>query len=188
MGNMRSLKPMSYHSPWVNATLVTQDSPDMVASYDVQYAGLLINKERNKYALLDSDDLQACSNAAMRYCTPRNAILPVNLHQHCLLALFLQNNAEVDKFCHKIVTLNSVLPQAKYLSVGQWVVSSWEPLKFSIVCMENEGQKPLLTRQTETVNPPLDVIRLDPGCSGSSNILTLPPYYHFEEHISLKDP
>ena len=173
---------------WVNATLGTQNLPDMVASYDVQYAGLLINKERNKYILLDSDDLQACSNAAMKYCTPRNAILPVNLHQHCMLALFLKNNAEVDKFCHKIVTPNSVLPQAKYLSVGQWVVSSREPLKFSIVCTENEGQKSLMTRQTETVNPPLDVIRLDPGCLGSSNFLNLPPYYQFEEHISLKDP
>ena len=105
-----------------------------------------------------------------------------------MLALFLKNNAEVDKFCHKIVTPNSVLPQAKYLSVGQWVVSSREPLKFSIVCTENEGQKSLLTRQTETGNPPLDVIRLDPGCSGSSNFLNLPPYYQFEEHISLKDP
>ena len=82
--------------PWVES-LSTPQLPNMVATYDVQYTGLLINKERNRYALLDTEDVHACSNAVLKYCTPRNAVLPVNLHQHCVLALFFKSNEEVDK-------------------------------------------------------------------------------------------
>ncbi|MES9990712.1 MAG: envelope fusion protein, partial [Candidatus Thiodiazotropha sp.] len=174
--------------PWVNSSSTYQSLPEMVATYDVQYTGLLINKERSNYALLNSDEVQACSNAVMRYCTPRNAVLPVNLHRLCILALFFKNNADIDAYCHRVVIPNSVLPQAKYLSVGQWVVSLTEPLTFSIVCTENEGQKSAMTQHTKTLNPPLDIIRLGTGCSGSSNFLNLPPYYQFEEHVSIMDP
>ena len=34
--------------------------PDMAAKYDVEYSGLLINKERSRYALLDADELRIC--------------------------------------------------------------------------------------------------------------------------------
>ena len=173
--------------PWVES-LSTPKLPNMVATYDVQYTSLLINKERNRYALLDTEDVHACSNAVLRYCTPRNAVLPVNLHQHCVLALFFKSNEEVDKYCRKIVTPNSMLPQAKYLSLGQWVVSLRESLTFSIVCTENVGRKSAMTQETKILSPPLDVITLEPGCSGSSNFLNLPPYYQFEERVSIKDP
>ena len=173
--------------PWVESSS-TPKLPNMVATYDVQYTGLLINKERNRYALLDTEDVHACSNAVLKYCTPRNAVLPVNLHQHCVLALFFKSNEEVDKYCRKIVTPNSMLPQAKYLSLGQWVVSLRESLTFSIVCTENVGRKSAMTQETKILSPPLDVITQEPGCSGSSNFLNLPPYYQFEERVSIKDP
>ena len=173
--------------PWVQASSI-QKLPNMVATYDVQYTGLLINKERNRYALLEADEVHACSNVVMRYCTPRNAVLPVNLHRHCALALFFKENAEVDTYCRKIVTPNAMLPQAKYLSVGLWVVALREPLTFSVVCTENRGQRSATTQQTKTMKPPLDVIKLKPGCSGSSNLLNLPPYYQFEDYATVKDP
>ena len=97
--------------PWVQASSI-QNLPNMVATYDVQY------KERIRYALLEADEIHAFSNVVMRYYTPRNAVLLVNLHRHCALALFLKENAEVATYCRKLVTPNAMLQQAKYLSVG----------------------------------------------------------------------
>ena len=45
-----------------------------------------------------------------------------------------------------------------------------------------------MTQETKILSPPLDVIILDPGCSGSSNFLHLSPYYQFEDCVSMKDP
>ena len=103
--------------PWVQASSI-QKLPNMVATYDVQYTGLLINKKRIWYALLEADEIHGCLNVVIRYYTPRNAVLPVNLHRHCALALFFKENAEVDTYCRNLVTPNAMLPQAKYLSVG----------------------------------------------------------------------
>ena len=133
--------------------------------------------------------MYACSNAFMKYCTLRNAVLSVNLHQHCVLALFFKNNEEEDKYCRKIVTPNPMLPQAKYLSVGQWIVSLREALTFSIVCTENIGQKSAMTQKTQTLSPPVAVIKLDPGCFGSSNFFKfLPSYISLTSVCPLKTP
>lgn len=64
----------------------------MVAKYDTECPGILINKDRSQYALLNSEELQTCENVAVKYCSPKNAVLPVNLHRLCILALFFKDN------------------------------------------------------------------------------------------------
>ena len=51
--------------PWLE-TSSTQKLPNMVATYDVQYTGLLIIKECKRYALLDTKDVQAFSYAVLK--------------------------------------------------------------------------------------------------------------------------
>ncbi|MET0106093.1 MAG: hypothetical protein ABW072_13270, partial [Sedimenticola sp.] len=60
---------------------------NMVARYEVEYPGLLINKDRSKYTPLNEYEMFTCSNQVTRYCSPENAILPVNLNRLCILAL-----------------------------------------------------------------------------------------------------
>ena len=60
----------------------------MVATYSIEYPGLLIEKDRRQYALLTADEMQTCGNTAIKYCSPKNAVLPVNMHNLCILALF----------------------------------------------------------------------------------------------------
>ncbi len=57
--------------------------------------------------------------------------------------------------------------------MGRWVITSTERLEFTIVCESNVQQPHALI-----INPPLDVIELDSGCSASNDHLTLLPYYH----------
>ena len=69
----------------------------MVAKYSIEYSGLLINKDRSQYAPLTDDELQACGNAAIKYCSPKNSVLPVNLHRLCILVVFFKHNKVLTK-------------------------------------------------------------------------------------------
>ena len=163
--------------------------PDMAAKYDVEYSGLLINKERSRYALLDADELRICGNLALKYCSPKNAVLPVNLHKLCMLAHFYKDDKKVEKYCRKIVKPNAVLPTAQYISSGHWVVSSRKFLKFSIVYLASKGRKSPMRQQTRTMISFVDIITLESGCHAANDYINLPPYYEFEGYrITSYDP
>ena len=88
----------------------------MVAKYDIEYPGLLINKDGNRYTLLSESEIGACSDPIMKYCSPRNAILPVNLNKLCVLALYFKKEEQVNEYCRKIVQTNAILPMGTYFS------------------------------------------------------------------------
>ena len=113
----------------------------MVARYDVEYTWLLINKDRTPYTPLHEYEMFTCSNRVTRYCSPENAILPINLIRLCILALFLKNDRNVDKYCHKVVLPNALLPMWTYLDQGLWVIGTKEKLDFAVVCLGPSGGK-----------------------------------------------
>ena len=162
--------------------------PGMIARYDIEYQAILINKDRTRYALLEADEIHKCSNTVVKYCSPRYAILPVNLNHLCVLAFFTKDDKKINRFCRRVVEPNAMLPMATYISAGRWVVSTQEKLTFSVVCLGSAGQGSQLTQQSQSVSPPLGVIQLKPGCHGSNNFLSLPPYYEYEGHFSAIDP
>ena len=151
--------------------------PDMVAKYSIEYPGLLIDKDRRQYALLTADEMQTCGNTAIKYCSPKNAVLPVNLHNLCILALFFKDNNKVDKYCQKIVEPNAILPAATYIASGHWLVTAKAPLEFSIVCLASNGRKSPKTQSIQRMTTFVDVISLQSGCHAANDYLNLPPYY-----------
>ena len=161
---------------------------DMVARYDVEYPGLLINKNRSRYTPLNHYEMFTCSNRVTRYCSPENAILPVNLNRLCIMALFLKDDKNVDKYCRKIVLPNALLPMGTYLDQGLWVIGTKEKLDFAVVCLGPSGQKSDKIYHTETVTPPIGIVQLKTGCHAANNFLSLPPYYVFREYASISDP
>lgn len=162
--------------------------PDMVAKYSVEYSGLLMNKDRSQYAPLTEHELQTCGSAVVKYCSPQNAVLPVNLHRLCILALFFKDDKKIDENCHKIVEPNAILPSATYISSGQWLVSAKEPLEFSVVCLASTGHKSPMTQTTQKMATYVDVISLKSGCHAANDYLNLPPYYEFQEQMTMHDP
>ena len=162
--------------------------PTMVAKYDIEYPGLLINKDGNRYTLLSESEIGACSNPITKYCSPRNAILPVNLNKLCVLALYFQKEEQVNEYCRKMVQTNAILPMGTYLTKGQWAIGTKEKLDFSVVCLGTAGRKTVRTQTKQSVSPPLGIIQLDTGCHAVNNFLSLPPYYLFEEQATIIDP
>ena len=94
----------------------SQSMPTMVAKYDIEYPGLLINKDGNWYTLLSENEIVACSSPTTKYCSPQNAILPVNLNKLCVLALYFRKEDQVNDYCQKIVQTNVILPMGTYLT------------------------------------------------------------------------
>ena len=75
----------------------------LTAKYDLSVAALMINKERTKYALLSSNDFDACNNRYMPFCNPKSPIYQINLSKSCIIALFLKNVENVGKYCKSTV-------------------------------------------------------------------------------------
>ena len=178
--------PLTLHNGQ-SAVLSTSVS-DMIARYDVAYPGLLINKDRSRYTPLNHYEMFTCSNRVTRYCSPENAILPVNLNRLCIMALFLKDDKNVDKYCRKIVLPNALLPMGTYLDQGLWVIGTKEKLDFAVVCLGPSGQKSDKIYHTETVTPPIGIVQLKTGCHAANNFLSLPPFYVFREYASISDP
>ena len=71
---------------------------------------------------------------------------------------------------------------AEYLTEGNWIITTQQKLRFSLVSQRNgEG-----VREME-VQPPLDIIRLLMSCSTSNKYLSPMPYYQKESKFHVED-
>ena len=163
--------PLSKHG----ASTSEDKNLDLTAKYNLSVETLMINKERTQYALLSSNDFDACNNRYMPFCNPKRQIYQINLSKPCILALFLKNVKLVRKYCKSTVYFDSQLPVAEYIHSGVWVVATYETMKFTIVCQDqSEMQRDI------TVYPPLGIVKLNMTCGAAADYLPLPPYYEKE--------
>ena len=72
--------------------------------------------------------------------------------------------------------MNAVLPKAKYIGDGEWLIATAKPLIFTKLCKTTRFDT---TASELKVLPPLQVIHLDEACAASNDHLTLPPHYKF---------
>lgn len=96
----------------------------------------------------------------------------------------MQNERNIRDYCQILVGTNSILPMVNYVTDGQRVVSTKERINFAIVC-----DRSLLHRtatSTITVDPPIQVVKLNMACSATTDTLTLPLYYHDESKYDIK--
>lgn len=162
--------------------ITDKDISNMVVKYKLETEVLALNAQRTKYALLQPSELPACTNMVTGYCHIQSPVYPINLSQLCIVALFMQNKAKIKQVCRTEVTPQAILPQAEYLTNGQWVVSCNEKLRLSIVC---ESMVP--ETHTVVITPPIGVVKLNMTCSASHDRMTLPPYYHNESKYTADD-
>lgn len=109
-------------------------APDMIATYDLEAHGLMIDQGRTKYALLTKDEIDQCSDPSINWCSVTEPIFPVNLAKLCLVHLFLRNSESIQKYCKRMVTLNTKLPMGVHLYDSVWAIASKTELQFSLVC------------------------------------------------------
>ena len=137
-----------------NLGRTAQDS-NHVAHYALEADGFLIDKEQMTFTLLNSEELNYCSDAGANWCVITRPLYPTVLSKMCILNLYVDNKAYVE-YCQTIVNIDTILPLATYIPPNNWVVISRETLAFKIRCMI-EGQGILHNVNTK---PHMDVLNM----------------------------
>ena len=85
------------------------------------------------------------------------------------------------KYCKVTVKLNAILPVARYLTNGHWVVSTQTKLPFVKMC--ERGHETVTSDLI--VRPPIQLIALEESCTAVTGEMTLPPHYHKESKFDV---
>ena len=134
--------------------------------------------DQNRYMLLTTNEYETCKQDYLGFCNLKSPIYPLNLQRHCVTALYKGDPEAVNKLCKTSVLLNTQLPEAEYLAEGSWAVSSSKTLNFHVKCTDETTSK-------LTARHPIDIIKVPPGCSASSDFLSLNPYYVQQSSVKM---
>ena len=156
------------------------NAQSMIATYQLESEGFMINKAHTKYAILTAAETNICSKATTTYCKVESPIYPVNLARLCVINLFLRKQNEIEENCKSVITLNTKLPSATKLMGFLWGVVSQESLRFSIVCNNDQSK-------TITLKPPIDILEVPTTCVASSDYFTLTASYQKENDYDIRD-
>ena len=140
---------------------------NFVAKYKLESSALAVNPEMSKYVLLNENDVRSCTHPFYNQCQLTSPIYPINLSKHCIVALFVDNKSNIQKYCTTMVVPNNQLPLAFHITNGSWAITSNIEMRFSIVCQNSAKTSEIL------VKPPIQIINVPDTCSASSDHLTL---------------
>ena len=154
----------------------------MTAQYMLEANAIAINKARTKFTLLNELEARDCSKPLSTYCEFQSPILPTNINRYCVVALLTGTKRHIKNACKIVVKPNEMLPLAKHIQNGLWMISTNQVFIFNIYCKDKENAQ---TRRIRVI-PPMGVISLKPGCQADSKFLTLPPIYDFSSTVKLK--
>ena len=140
----------------------------------------MVYRRRTNIALLTQAETETYSDLKIHWCSINSPINPVNLARLCVVNLFLQNQNAVQRYCKRIVTLNTRLPVAIGLFNSLWAVASRNELKFSIVC--NDGKSTI-----RVISPPIGILEVLPSCTATSDSVTLSSSYDTTSAYDITD-
>ena len=165
-----------------NKTHTEKESKTITARYDLEAQVFAIDHTRTRYSLLSSDMDSQCTKGDVGFCRFIEPLYPVNLSPYCVVNLFVGNRDDVKRRCITKVSNNNILPVAKHIQRGLWVVALNKPLMFTFTCDYNNITVP---RQTKILNPPVDVVSLPQGCIAFSSKIMLPSYKEFSSSAKI---
>ena len=135
--------------------------------YNLQENYLAITNDNN-YATIPSEyEFIECTLASGHFCNLKNALYHMHSLGWCLTSLFLKNDRMIETNCRMSLT-NVTGLQAIYLDQGNWAVATVKSDQMEISCNSH--------RHVITIEPPLTLVNLQPGCSAFSAKIKLPPY------------
>ena len=175
-GNFKIYKAHSLPIPlnWSNHIPESTRTEEWVAEYKLESAGLAINSDRTRYALINEEIMERCLNLRSGACNLKRPTYPVNIAENCIVSLLMDKRIQAQNSCQVELKSTSNFPQAKYIAQGVWAIITLHPLKFRVLCQN--GQKP----SNVYIQPPIDIISLNKTCTATSDLITLPAHYSTE--------
>ena len=179
----------SYNMPLPNTAMFKINTESifrpkqMVAQYEIENEIFVIDKTRTKYILLTEEEARDCLGKRGGFCEIRSAIYTVGPNPRtCVIALYLGDDKKIPRACKTKIKPNCILPQAKNIDAGHWLVSTLHPITFTINCNPQSNRKRGQT-STMTVQPPIFSVTLPPNCAATSQHITLPPFYELKSMV-----
>lgn len=152
------------------------------AKYEIETNKIAFNPERTKYILLNEKDVKQCSTLWLHYCRIQNPIYSISLSKHCLVALFLKHNTNINSYCKTVVQTQTVFPYAEYISQEHWIIVSDRKFQLSVVCLNNTQRHSIIQ-----IRPPIEVIIIARSCVGSSDYFALLSPFNGKSTFEIKD-
>lgn len=150
----------------------------MVANYELETNHLAVNTKQTEFALLTTVDVARCAAPLTQFCTIHKALYEVDESDLCVISLFTGNYASVKENCQTTVTVNAALPQAQYVSDGDWLVVAEKPLSFTVMCLDLEPY------QVQT-QPPVFHVQLPINCEAYADDIVLPSYFTRQSYFEI---
>ncbi|CAG2242291.1 unnamed protein product [Mytilus edulis] len=156
---------------------------NMVAKFNLESDYIAVNAERSKYILFDQNEIIQCTHPLVPYCAVSSPTYPINLSNLCITTLFMKKGRKVLVDCQTLVQPFAVLPMAKYISSGSWLITTRIPLKFAIACRYADQK---ITSSIE-IFPPIDILRLNESCTANNDYMALLPFLHSKSKFQVQD-
>ena len=141
---------------------------DKSLQYNLEGSSLAITKDQKYGAIMTDSEFLTCTMADGHFCALNTGLYNLDSTNWCLIALLRKDTWKITKFC-SLEVANVTGPSAVYLDEGHWAISLTKRTEMELRCTG--------VTSVTTLNPPLTFITLDPGCSGFSPELKLPPYF-----------
>ena len=145
----------------------------MVATFDLETDVIGVSAARTKYVLLNYQDIRGCIASKEKFCKIDGPIYPMNMRKFCVIDLF--NRVKNSKICRVKIRPNSVLPYAKHIKEGLWAIASEKKTPFRVNCDKQDKNE----NKIVNIEPPLDLLKLEPECVARSDEMELPRFYEF---------
>jgi hypothetical protein len=91
----------------------------VIAKYQLDYDSLIYNKERTKFSVLTSSELDDCQNNFLKYCDIASPIYQRSVTNMCISALFLKDENAIRANCKIMINTNAFLPKAVNILDGR---------------------------------------------------------------------
>ena len=101
--------------------------------------------------------------------------------RRCIVLMFLNQKENIKTYCKTIVKFDTVLPFAVFVGHNHWLISTSQPLQFSIVCHNNNSETSV------QMNPPVGILHVKTSCVASNGLLLLISPFDVRSKYQLKD-
>ena len=154
--------------PYINDSLLI--------NHKIDHKYVAVNKAKTEIAYLTDHEFAMCTRPNVANCHINSPFRFVaSVHDSCATTLITSASL---KDCPLVFQPNDlVLPYAKPLHHGKWIVISANDITFTIFCHVKDSIR------TVTVKAPLDFVHLSLGCYARSLSLLLPPTYNRPSHV-----
>ena len=89
---------------------LSKKNAKLLLKYDLESKMFKVWKDRAKFSLLSESTYHLCKSYHYQFCNPETAFYQSNVNQFCIMALYMQNVQDNNRFCKQMAVLNQKLP------------------------------------------------------------------------------